>query len=99
MAAARQGEPLYGFADEYRSPVDYQTAARGMISLLSQIQGMTLHLGGIETLSRLELMRQALKAFGLDPERVQSRLQKEMSFRARRPADTSLDSRAARQLG
>lgn len=99
LEALREEKEVFGFQDEYRSPVDYRTAARGLVTLLSQESGCTLHLGGIETLSRLELMRQSADAFGLDPDRIQARKQQSGSFLARRPSDTSLDSRKARSLG
>jgi dTDP-4-dehydrorhamnose reductase len=94
-----RGMPLYGFADELRSCVDYQTAATGITQLLPIVRGETLHLGGIETLSRLILMRSVAEAFGLPPEAIESRLQADMTFRAARPRDVSLDSRKARLLG
>jgi len=93
------GGTLYGFADELRSSVDYAAAAEGIATLIGRVRGQTLHLGGLETLSRLHLMRAAAQAFGLDPDAVESRLQADVPTRAARPRDVSLDSRQARLLG
>lgn len=99
LKALEQQDPLYGFRDEVRSPVDYRTAAHGIVSLSQPATQGILHLGGIETLSRLELMRQAASTFGYATAQIEEKKQADMSFRARRPRDTSLDSRIARQLG
>lgn len=94
-----QDKPLFGFSDELRSSVDYQTAAAGIVKLHTALRGEILHLGGIETLSRLMLMRSIASAFGYNPQKIEAKVQADMTFRAARPRDVSLDSRKARAMG
>lgn len=94
-----QGQTLNAFVDEFRSAVDYRTAAQGIVHTLFSQSGRLLHLGGIETLSRHQLVARVAQLFGRHPEQVATRRQAEFTFRAARPRDVSLDSRIARSLG
>lgn len=94
-----EGKRLFGFSDELRSSVDYPTAAAGIVKLYLAAQGEVIHLGGIETLSRLILMRSIASAFGYNPQKIEAKVQADMTFRAARPRDVSLDSRKARAMG
>ncbi|ABC27172.1 dTDP-4-dehydrorhamnose reductase-like protein [Hahella chejuensis KCTC 2396] len=95
----RQGETLTGFVDEYRSAVDYATAAQGIVRFFQMQQGLTLHLGGIETVSRHHFLKALARTFGLDEDLVQEQKQRDVIMPAKRPRDVSLDSRRARGLG
>lgn len=115
IVAWSKGETVTGFRDEYRSLISYSSAARGLLQasehpLFSRMG--TLHLGGLQTVSRLEFLH--MLAAGLqrfaEPSTLFSQaaaaasactvgaLGSEANLPASRPADLSLDSRKARQL-
>ena len=91
IAALRRGEPQSFFADEFRTPLDYASAARGLVRLaLSDFAGV-VHLAGPERLSRFELMSRAARALGLDPALVRANSRADAPGAEPRPADVSLD--------
>src|SRR5262249_60444859 len=70
IAALRASTPQPFFADEFRPPLDLNSAAAILVRLAeSEITGL-IHLGGPERLSRFDLMRRAAAALGLEPELV-----------------------------
>ena len=90
VVAIRQGEPQTYFEDEFRTPLDYGSAARGLATLaLSDVAGL-IHLAGRERLSRFDLMRRAAVALGLDADLVRANRQSDVPFAEPRPADVSL---------
>jgi dTDP-4-dehydrorhamnose reductase len=92
MAGLRAGEPRSFFADEWRTPLDYFTAARILIGLgLSELAGI-IHLGGPERLSRFDLMRRAAIPLGIDPSLIRPVERDRVPSAEPRPADTSLDT-------
>ena len=92
MSALRAGTPQAFFSDEYRTPLDYATAALALVRLAeSETQG-TIHLGGPERLSRFELMSRAAAALGIEPSLVRPNRRADVPFAEPRPADLSLDS-------
>jgi len=92
VSSMRAGEPSAFFDDEYRTPLDYATAARAIVKLAeSQLSGL-IHLGGPERLSRFELMRRAAVALGIDPDRVVRGSLFRQTMAEPRPADVSLDT-------
>ncbi|WP_020409932.1 SDR family oxidoreductase [Hahella ganghwensis] len=94
-----RGGSLTAFDDEYRSAVSYRVAAEGIAHLFHHVQGETLHLGGIETTTRYHLLNQLATFLKQPSELVQAQSQSEVIMPAKRPKDTSLDSRKARTLG
>ena len=91
-AAMRAGQPQTFFADEYRTPLDYVTAADILARLAASSVTGVLHIAGRERLSRFELMRRAAVALGLDPELVLGNRRDDVALAEPRPADVSLDS-------
>jgi dTDP-4-dehydrorhamnose reductase len=85
------------FADEYRTPVDPESVAGGVALLLERGGAGIFHLGGPERLSRLELGLRVARALGLPSRGIESAPQAHYPGPDPRPADTSLDSRRARQ--
>jgi len=84
------GRPQSFFEDEFRTPLDYTTAARILIRLaVSQVRGI-LHVAGRDRLSRYELMRRASLAIGLDPELVRANRIADAQMFEPRPRDLSL---------
>jgi dTDP-4-dehydrorhamnose reductase len=98
IASLRAGVPQAFFNDEYRTPLDYATAARAFAEFAeSQLSG-TIHLGGRERLSRFELMQRAASALGIDPGQVRPSSLTAQHTAEPRPADVSLDTARLRTL-
>jgi dTDP-4-dehydrorhamnose reductase len=92
MDALRRGEPRAFFEDEFRTPLDYRTAAMILAQLAeSDALGM-IHVGGCERLSRFELMRRAAIISDIDPDLVRPGRRDEATLPEPRPADASLDT-------
>ncbi len=93
IASIRTGVPQSFFADEFRTPLDYPTAARALVLLAADPRATgLLHLGGPERMSRHDLMRRAAIALGLDPSLVVANLRSDALMAEPRPADVSLDT-------
>lgn len=98
VAALRRGEPQSFFADEYRTPLDLRSAARGLVRLaISDVAGL-IHLAGAERLSRFELMARAAAALGIDPGLVRANRRADAPLAEPRPADVSLGTDRWRTL-
>jgi dTDP-4-dehydrorhamnose reductase len=91
MAGLRAGSPQTFFADEYRTPIDYVTAAHILVRLADTPATGLVHVGGRERLSRYELMRRSAAACGIDPSLVRPNLRADIPSSEPRPADVSLD--------
>jgi dTDP-4-dehydrorhamnose reductase len=86
------GVPSAFFDDEYRTPLDYATAAGVLVKLAESKASGLIHLGGPERLSRFQLMRRAAVALGIDPDRVLPTSLLRQPMAEPRPADVSLDT-------
>jgi dTDP-4-dehydrorhamnose reductase len=92
VAALRRGEPQTFFEDEFRTPLDYPTAAETLARLAeSQFEGL-IHIGGLERLSRYGLARRIASALGFEPDLIRANRQCDVTFPEPRPADVSLDT-------
>ncbi len=94
-----RGEKIRLFSDEYRTPVDAQSAAEGLLWATTYDDGGVLHLGGKTRLSRYEMGMLILKILNKSNSNIQSVLQKDITPAAPRPLDVSLDSSKAYALG
>ncbi len=65
IAALREGRPQAFFEDEFRTPLDYGSAAAILARLVESDSTGIVHAGGPERVSRFELMRRAAAALGL----------------------------------
>jgi dTDP-4-dehydrorhamnose reductase len=92
IEAFRRGQPRDFFRDEFRTPLDYRTAAEILIRLVASDVDGIVHVGGRERLSRFELMRRSAIALGVDPDLVRSGSQADARLPEPRPADVSLDT-------
>jgi dTDP-4-dehydrorhamnose reductase len=93
-----QGRPVKLFTDEFRTPVDNASAARGLLTVLGRARGV-LHLGGRTRISRYDFGTLLANEMGaalslLEPVTIES-----MSTGVARSPDCSLDSRKASALG
>jgi dTDP-4-dehydrorhamnose reductase len=92
MAGFRAGQPQWFFSDEYRTPLDYRTAARLLARLAkANVQGV-IHVGGRERLSRFKLMGRIAASLGIDPALVRANRMTDVPLAEPRPADVSLDT-------
>jgi dTDP-4-dehydrorhamnose reductase len=93
----REGEKLLCFADEWRTPLSLQSAARALPALArSDFEGL-LHLGGPERLSRLEMAQRLAAYLGADASTLVAASRAGAPGEPR-PRDTSLNSSRWRGL-
>lgn len=98
IRALEQGRPLRLFTDEFRTPVDAESAAAGLLHLLGRTSGI-LHLGGAQRVSRFDMGVRIAGVLGVSPRLLVPSERGSVPLAAARPADVSLDSRKARGLG
>ena len=91
VADLRVGRSRTFFLDEYRTPLDYATAARLIVALAlnHDLRGV-IHVGGRERMSRYQLMAMAADALGLDARLVIPGCRSDLAGPEPRPADLSL---------
>ncbi len=90
VEAIRGGQPRAFFADEFRTPLDFATAARLLIRLGEVGASGLIHVAGAERVSRFDLMRRAAGALGLDPTLVRESRLADADLAEPRPVDVSL---------
>ncbi len=98
IGAIRRGEPQSFFEDEYRTPLDYGSVAKGLIHLASSDVDGIIHLAGLERMSRFDLMARSALALGLDPALVRTNRLADAKLAEPRPPDVSLDTTRWRTL-
>jgi len=91
VSALRRGEPQCFFQDEYRTPLDYGSAAAILIELALTDSVGVIHVAGGERMSRWELMSRAARALDIDPKLVKFNTRDQVRLREARPRDVSLD--------
>jgi dTDP-4-dehydrorhamnose reductase len=92
IESLRTGRPLKLFEDEFRTPIWLEDAADATRMAAASNYHGTLHLGGPERLSRLEMGRVMAEALGISSPSIVPSRQSDMEFSEPRPADVSLDS-------
>lgn len=99
LGAARAGRVSSLFVDEWRTPLDVDDAARGLLELAEQPVHGLLHLVGPWRLSRFELGHRVLSAAGFSEaearERIRPVTHDELDLVPPRPRDVSLDGSRA----
>jgi dTDP-4-dehydrorhamnose reductase len=98
LAALRERRPLPLFADEWRTPLDLSTAARALVEIASSDFVGTLHVGGPERMSRLEMGQRIARCLNLDTSVFEPSTRTAAPSAEPRPRDTSLDSSRWREL-
>jgi dTDP-4-dehydrorhamnose reductase len=98
LNAIRRGETLNLFEDEFRTPVDIDSAAHGMLALLGQAKGL-FHLGGYTRVSRYELGLALAGELGIEPRMIRPVTIRRMKLAVARVADCSLVSQKAYDAG
>lgn len=90
--ALQRGEPRTFFEDEFRTPLDFQSASSILTRLIESEFTGVVHVGGAERMSRHALMKRAAAAIGIDADLVRANRQADVTFAEPRPADVSLDT-------
>lgn len=98
LDAMQRGRPVRLFSDEYRTPVDVQSAARGILTVLGRTRGV-LHLGGRTRVSRYDMGVLMARYLGAPPSLLQGITIASHVSSVKRSPDCSLDSRKAYGLG
>ncbi|BAZ39591.1 3-beta hydroxysteroid dehydrogenase/isomerase [Calothrix sp. NIES-4101] len=89
------GKELNLFIDEFRTPASGNTAATGLLLVLTKnLQGI-IHLGGAERISRYDFGQLMVKTFNLPATGLKACRQADVKMSAPRPQDVSLDSSQA----
>jgi dTDP-4-dehydrorhamnose reductase len=96
--ALREGRSLALFHDEWRTPLDFRTAALALIALLETDYVGLLHVGGPERLSRIEMGRRLAASLRCDPAAIVAVSRDSTPAAEPRPCDTSLDCSRWRRL-
>ncbi|MBE9004763.1 NAD(P)-dependent oxidoreductase [Fortiea sp. LEGE XX443] len=94
----KEEKELNLFIDELRTPASGTTAAKGLLLALEKVNGI-IHLGGKERISRYDFGSLLVEVFKLPSIGLKSCRQKDVKMSAPRPADVSLDSSKAFELG
>ncbi len=94
----KTGKTLNLFIDEFRTPVSAKTAAQGLLLALEQQENI-LHLGGKKRISRYQFGQLMAEILELPTDQIKACRQQDVKMNAPRPADVSLDSSKAYQLG
>jgi dTDP-4-dehydrorhamnose reductase len=98
LRAIRRSETLHLFEDEFRTPVDIDSAAHGLLTLLGRAEGV-FHLGGHARVSRYELGLAMARQLGVDPGMIRPVSIGRMKLAVSRAADCSLVSQKAYDAG
>jgi dTDP-4-dehydrorhamnose reductase len=98
ITTLKAGKQLNLFVDEFRTPVGGKTAAQGLLLALEKVEGI-IHLGGKERISRYDFGRLMVEVLKLPNTSLMSCRQQDVKMSAPRPADVSLDSSQAFELG
>lgn len=98
IAGLRGGVSQTFFEDEFRTPLDLESAALILVRLAeSEVRGL-FHVAGPERVSRYDLVRRQAMALGVDPALVLANRQADLTFAEPRPVDVSLDTSKLRGL-
>ena len=92
----RAGRRVRLFTDQWRTPVDADSVADGVIALLERHATGVFHLGGPERVSRHELGLRVALLLGLSTDLIEPVRYARGPAEAERPSDVSLDSTRAR---
>jgi len=98
LDALNEGKELRLFTDEYRTPVSASTAAKGLLLAVEKLKG-TVHLGGVERISRYHFGLLMMDVMGVSEAKLIQCKQKDIEMSAPRAPDLSLDSSKAFALG
>lgn len=93
IAALRANTTCRLFRDEWRTPLDLQSAANGLLDVATSDVAGILHFGGPQRMSRLEMGLRLARHLGMAESLIQAIDREDAPAAEPRPRDTSLDSR------
>ena len=93
LSALRANTVCRLFRDEWRTPLDLESAARGLLEVVQSDATGILHFGGPERMSRLEMGLRLARHLGIGESLIQAIDREDVPTGEPRPRDTSLDSR------
>lgn len=94
----KKRDKLHLFVDEFRSMVDVQSAAYGLLLTLQDVHGI-LHLGGKEPLSRYDFGKKVSEIFNIPTANLIPLRQKDMPMETPRSLNVTLDSQKSYDIG
>jgi dTDP-4-dehydrorhamnose reductase len=97
VAALRAGRPVRLFHDEWRTPLGLMAAARALVAVARSDVTGSLHVGGPERMSRLEMGLRLAAYLGVKSTGIEACSRLSVAGEPR-PCDTSLDSSGWRAL-
>jgi dTDP-4-dehydrorhamnose reductase len=92
VRSLESGSPMTLFVDEWRTPLSFHAAARGLVAIAESDCYGLLHLGGPQRMSRYEMGQQLAAALGRDASVFRPARQADIPASEPRPRDVSLDS-------
>lgn len=98
LSDIRHNRTVNLFTDEFRTPVDYQSAAQGLLKMIGNARGI-LHLGGKTRVSRFELGLSIAKQMKIVPTMLNPIAIDALALNMERSPDCSLKSNVAFALG
>ena len=98
LLAMQEGRELSLFVDEFRTPLQAESAVAGLFLALNKVHGI-IHFGGKERISRYDFGKVMQKIFRFENVKIKPCKQDAIKMSAPRPADVSLDSSKAASLG
>lgn len=98
VASLRRKQPFALFADEWRTPLDFRSAAKALVTAARSDVVGRLHVGGPERVSRLEFGQRLAAVLGVSDGCLVSSRRNSDPQAEPRPRDVSLDSRRWRTL-
>ena len=98
LTAIRQSCPIKLFTDEFRTPVDFQSAAQGLLNVLGRAKGL-MHFGGRTPVSRYALGILMAEQMGADSSMLYPVSIDTLSTCVTRSPDCTLNSSRAYTLG
>jgi dTDP-4-dehydrorhamnose reductase len=96
--ALRAGRPVTLFADEWRTPLDLDSAAHALLELARSDFAGLLHVGGAQRLSRVEMGLRLAEFLHADPAVIVAARRADVPAGEPRPRDVALDSSRWRGL-
>jgi len=94
----RLGKEVNLFVDEFRTPLSGTNAVEGIMITLERLPD-TIHLGGLERISRYEFGKLVMEIFNIRNAKLNPCRQQEVAMAAPRPHDVSLTNAKAMQMG
>jgi dTDP-4-dehydrorhamnose reductase len=90
--------PVNVVVDQYASPTLSNNLASMLLEVASRRFEGTIHLAGATRINRYDFAVQIATTFGLNPDLIQHVMSESLSWKAKRPADSSLDTSLAQKL-